>query len=302
MLRLTDIKLPLDHANEELQSAVLAKLGIPPEELIDVLVFKRSHDARRKNEIKLIYTLHVEVKREKEILRKKRKNNSIRVAPDTSYKFVAQAPKNLSQRPIVIGSGPCGLFAGLVLAQMGFKPIILERGKPVRERTADTFGFWRQRELDPESNVQFGEGGAGTFSDGKLHTQMKDKKYIGRKVLEEFVKAGAPKEILYISKPHIGTLKLVKIVQNIRDTIQTLGGEYRFQSLVQDLLIEDSKLRGVILANGETLYSEHVILAVGHSARDTFQMLHERGVAIEAKPFSMGLRIEHPQPIIDTCQ
>lgn len=302
MLRLINIKLPLDHPKSELAAAILKKLGIRPDELLGYSVFKRSYDARRKDNIKLIYSLNVEVKHEKEILRRKRKDNTIRLTPDTSYKFVTQAPDNLSQRPLVVGTGPCGLFAGLVLAQMGFNPIILERGKPVRERTADTFGFWRQRKLDPESNVQFGEGGAGTFSDGKLHTQIKDKNHIGQKVLTEFVKAGAPEEILYISKPHIGTLKLVKIVEKLRNTIQDLGGEYLFQSRVDDLIIEDGRLRGVVLASGKKLHSDHVILAIGHSARDTFQMLYQRGVQIEAKPFSMGLRIEHPQPMIDECR
>ena len=302
MLRLTDIKLSLDHPKSELEAAILKKLGIQPEDLLGYSVFKRSYDARRKNDIKLIYTLTVEVKHEKEILRRKHKDNTIRLAPDTGYKFVTQAPENLRQRPVVVGSGPCGLFAGLVLAQMGFDPIILERGKPVRERTVDTFGFWRQRELDPESNVQFGEGGAGTFSDGKLHTQIQDKRHLGRKVLTEFVEAGAPEEILYISKPHIGTLKLVKIVEKMRNTIQDLGGEFRFQSRVDELIIEDDQLRGVVLASGEKLHSDHVILAIGHSARDTFQMLYQQGVQIEAKPFSMGLRIEHPQTLIDECR
>ena len=302
MLRLTDIKLTLDHAEKDLQKAIHKKLGIQSEDLLDYAIFKRSYDARRKKDIKLIYSLNVEVRREKAILRRKRKDNSIRLAPDTDYKFVTRAPTNLRQRPLVIGTGPCGLFAGLVLAQMGFNPILLERGKPVRERTVDTFGFWRQRELDPESNVQFGEGGAGTFSDGKLHTQIKDKRHLGRKVLAEFVAAGAADEILYISKPHIGTLKLVKIVENMRNTIQNLGGDFYFQSRVDDLLIEGDQLSGVVLANGEKLYSDHVILAVGHSARDTFTMLNQRGVQIEAKPFSMGLRIEHPQPLIDECR
>ena len=302
MLRLNNLKLPLDHNTDELEAAVLKKLGIQPDEMVSYSVYKRSYDARRKNEIKLIYTIHVEVRKEKEILRRKRKDDTIRIAPDTAYKFVTKAPDNLSHRPIVIGTGPCGLFAGLVLAQMGFKPIIIERGKLVKERTADTFGFWRQRKLDPESNVQFGEGGAGTFSDGKLHTQIKDKNHLGRKVLSEFVAAGAPEEILFISKPHIGTLKLVKIVENLRNIIQDLGGKYLFQSRVEDLIIEDGQLSGVVLENGEKLYSQHVILAIGHSARDTFQMLEKRGVQIEAKPFSIGLRIEHPQPLIDQCR
>lgn len=302
MLRLTNIKLPLDHSNSELETAILKKLGIQPEDVLGYAIAKRSYDARRKNQIKLIYTLNVDVRREIDVLRRKRKDNTVQLAPDTSYKFVTHAPDDLEQRPLIVGTGPSGLFAGLLLAQMGFNPIILERGKPVRERTADTFGFWRQRKLDPESNVQFGEGGAGTFSDGKLHTHIKDKRQLGRKVLTELVEAGAPEEILYISKPHIGTLKLVKIVENLRNTIQGLGGEFHFQSRVEDLMIKDGQLRGVVLANGEKLHSSHVILAIGHSARDTFQMLQKRGVQIEPKPFSMGLRIEHPQTMIDECR
>jgi uncharacterized FAD-dependent dehydrogenase len=208
--------------------------------------------------------------------------------PDTTYKFVTQAPAGLQCRPVVIGTGPCGLLAGLILAQMGFKPIILERGKAVRERTKDTWGLWRNNKLDPESNVQFGEGGAGTFSDGKLWSQIKDPQHHGRKVLEEFVKAGAPEEILYVSKPHIGTFRLVKMVENMRATITGLGGEIRFGSKVDRINIEDGQVRGVTLASGEVLATEHVVLAIGHSARDTFQMLHEQGVYIEAKPFSIG--------------
>lgn len=302
MLRLNDIKLPLDHPKEALEAAIIKKLGIQTDDLIGYSVFKRSYDARRKNNIKLIYSLNVEIKKEKEVLQRKRKDNTIRLAPDTSYKFVTHAPSSLSQRPLVVGSGPCGLFAGLVLAQMGFNPIIIERGKPVRERTADTFAFWRQRLLNPESNVQFGEGGAGTFSDGKLHTQIKDKNHLGRKVLMEYVKAGAPEEILYLSKPHIGTLKLVAIAENMRKMIQDMGGEFLFRSRVDDLIIKDGQLRGLVLANRKKLLSQHVILAIGHSARDTFQMLYQHGVQIEAKPFSMGLRIEHPQSLIDECR
>jgi len=302
MLRLTNIRLALDHSENELETAIHKKLGIQPEDLLSYSIVKRSYDARRKNEIKLVYTLYVEVRHEKDVLRQKRKDNTVQVTPDTRYKFVVQAPDHSHQRPLIVGTGPCGLFAGLLLAQMGFNPILLERGKPVRERTVDTFGFWRQRELDPESNVQFGEGGAGTFSDGKLHTQIKDKRHLGRKVLTEFVEAGAPEEILYISKPHIGTLKLVKIVEKMRNTIQDLGGEFRFQSRVEDLIIDDGQLQGVVLDDGEKIHSDHVILAIGHSARDTFQMLDQRGVQIEAKPFSMGLRIEHPQTMIDECR
>jgi uncharacterized protein len=305
MLRLTELRLPLEHSDEELPAAILRELGIERQELIRYQIFRRSFDARKRGAIALIYHLDVETTRESEILRRLRAHpeiTNVGPTPDTSYHFVTQAPKDLANRPIVIGVGPCGLFAGLLLAQMGFRSIILERGKEVRERTVDTFGLWRQGILDPESNVQFGEGGAGTFSDGKLYSQIKDPGHRGRKVLTEFVEAGAPPEILYVNKPHIGTFRLVKMVENMRAKIESLGGEIRFKSRVEDLVIEKGKVRGVILADGQQLAADHVILAVGHSARDTFQMLHARGVYIEAKPFSIGFRIEHPQSLIDRCR
>ncbi|HEV7508893.1 MAG TPA: NAD(P)/FAD-dependent oxidoreductase [Thermoanaerobaculia bacterium] len=305
MLRLTELRLPLNHSEEELRAAILKELGIDPQELTRYSVFRRSFDARKRGAIALIYHIDVETTRETEILRRLRAHPEIThlgATPDTSYHFVAQAPRDLTTRPIVIGMGPCGLFAGLLLAEMGFRPIILERGKEVRERTVDTFGLWRQGVLDPESNVQFGEGGAGTFSDGKLYSQIKDPGHRGRKVLTEFVEAGAPPEILFVNKPHIGTFRLVKMVETMRAKIESLGGEIRFKSRVEDLLIENGKVRGVTLADGQHLAANHVILAVGHSARDTFQMLHARGVYIEAKPFSIGFRIEHPQSLIDRCR
>ena len=299
MLRLNEIQLPLDHPETALQDAVLARLGITAEELVRISVFKRSYDARKKNAILMIYSLDVEVTDEPAVLQRVGGNRLVMPAPDTSYHFVATAPAHLRTRPLVIGTGPCGLFAGLILAQMGFKPIILERGKSVRERTKDTFGLWRKRELHPESNVQFGEGGAGTFSDGKLYSQIKDSKHFGRKVLMEFVKAGAPPEIVFVSKPHIGTFRLVKMVEEMRATIEGLGGEFRFQSRVDDLLIENGQIQGLTLSDGTTLLSDHVVLAIGHSARDTFEMLDRCGVYIEAKAFSVGFRIEHPQSVID---
>jgi uncharacterized protein len=300
MLRLTEIKLPLDHPDDAVKTAILKKLRISEKDLLSFTIFKRSYDARKKGDISLVYIVDIETPREAQLLEKLKNDPHLRPTPDMSYKPVARAPEHLKSRPVVIGTGPCGLFAGLLLAQMGFKPIILERGKPVRERTVDTFGFWRKKnELNPESNAQFGEGGAGTFSDGKLYSQVKDPEFYGRKVLTEFVKAGAPEEILYINKPHIGTYKLVAIVQNMRAEIESLGGEIRFHTRVTDIQIEDDQVRGVMLADGSHIASEHVVLAVGHSARDTFQMLFERGVYIEAKPFSVGFRIEHPQPLID---
>ncbi len=298
MIRLNQIKLPLDHDDSALTSAIAKKLKTKP---LNYTIFKRSYDARDKANILLVYTVDVAVKHEQQVLQRLRRDRRVSVTPDMRYQFVAQAPSGLADRPIVIGTGPCGLFAGLTLAQMGFRPIILERGKPVRERTKDTFGFWRKRKLNPQSNVQFGEGGAGTFSDGKLYSQIRDRRYIGRKVLTEFVNAGADPEILYVSKPHIGTLRLVRIVENIRNRIIELGGEIRFETTVEDILIEDGQAYGVV-ANGETILSEHIILAIGHSARDTFKMLYERGVYVEAKPISIGFRVEHPQSMIDVAR
>jgi uncharacterized FAD-dependent dehydrogenase len=305
MLRLTELKLPLDHAQAELKAALLKRLGIAVDELVTFSVFRRAVDARKRSAIVLIYTLDVEVCDEKALLRRLEGDRNVSVAPDMGYRFVTHAPANAT-RPVIIGTGPCGLLAALVLAQMGFRPIILERGKVVRERTKDTWGLWRKSVLNPESNVQFGEGGAGTFSDGKLYSQIKDPHFHGRKVLTEFVKAGGPEEILYVAKPHIGTFRLVTIVESLRRQIEALGGEYRFGRRVDDLAIEEAngvrKIRGVVLADGTHVAADHVVLAVGHSARDTFHMLHERGVAIDAKPFSIGVRIEHPQSLIDRCR
>jgi len=302
MLRLTDLRLPLDHAEEALRAAVLATLGIEPRDLVRISIFRRSFDARQRGAIALVYHLDVETPREAEILRRLKGHPHVAPTPDTTYRFPTQAPRDLASRPLVVGLGPAGLFAGLLLAQMGFRPLILERGKEVRERTVDTFGLWRRGVLDPESNVQFGEGGAGTFSDGKLYSQIRDPGHLGRKVLTEFVEAGAPPEILYVHRPHIGTFRLVKVVESMRAKIQSLGGEIRFRTRVDDLLLEAGKVRGVQLAGGERLEAEPVILAVGHSARDTFEMLFRRGVALEAKPFSIGFRIEHPQSLIDRCR
>lgn len=307
MLRLTEIKLPLDHTPDAIEKAAIKCLGIGASDLISCTIFRRAHDARKKSNIFLVYSLDVEVKNEAAILKSFANNKHVTPTPNIDYKFVTTAPKNLKSRPIVIGAGPCGLFAALILAQMGFKPIILERGKVVRERTKDTWGLWRKSVLNTESNVQYGEGGAGTFSDGKLYSQIKDPRHLGRKVLTEFVKAEAPEEILTEAHPHIGTFRLVKMVENMRRTIESLGGEYRFQSKVTDFDIEttadgERKIRGVILENGEHIAATHVVLAIGHSSRDTFKLLHDRGVYIEAKPFSLGFRIEHPQSIIDAAR
>lgn len=302
MLRLTELKLPLDHPADALRAAILQRLELKDDELLSVCIFKRSHDARKKHALLLIYAVDIEVKSEAALLQKFRTDRHLAPTPDMAYHFVGHAPNRLTHRPIVVGFGPCGIFAALVLAQMGIKPIVLERGKAVRERTQDTWGLWRKHTLNPESNVQFGEGGAGTFSDGKLYSQIKDPKHYGRKVIAEFIKAGAPDEIRYVAKPHIGTFRLVGVVEAMRHEIESLGGEIRFQQRVTDVLIEDGHVRGVTLASGETLRSDHVILALGHSARDTFEMLHARGVYMEAKPFSIGFRIEHPQSLIDQAR
>ena len=308
MIRVTEIKLPLELQPDEVASKIKAtlikKLAINSADLVEYTIFKRGIDARKANAIWLVYSLDVIIKGEAKVLAKLKKDPHVKIAPDVSYKFVANAPVCLKNRPIVIGLGPAGLFAALILAQSGFKPLVLERGKAVRERTKDTFNLWRKSILNPESNVQFGEGGAGTFSDGKLWSQIKDPKHYGRKVLQEFVKAGAPAEILYVSHPHIGTFRLVGMVEEIRNTIEALGGEIRFQAKVDDIEVANNasgqrEVQAVLLANGERIEANHVVLAIGHSARDTFEMLYEKGIYIEAKPFSIGFRIEHPQSLID---
>ena len=302
MIRLTNIQLPLDHDDQAIANAVVARLSIKADDLVSYHVHRRGYDARKKANIVLIYTLDVEAKNNEVLLEKFSDDQLVKATPDMSYQFVAQAPVNLHERPVVIGFGPCGLLAGLVLAQMGYKPIVLDRGKEVRERTKDTFGFWRKKILNTESNVQFGEGGAGTFSDGKLYSQVKDPQHYGRKVLTEFVAAGAPDEIMFVSKPHIGTFRLVSMVEKMRAKIIELGGEIRFSARVDEVQIEAGQITGVALADGEIIKSKHIALAIGHSARDTFQMLHDKNVYIEAKPFSVGFRIEHQQSLIDEAR
>jgi len=302
MIRITELRLPINHAPEELEVAILKCLNIPAKDLIHFSIFKRSHDARKNTALSLIYTIDLSAKNEEQLLKTHGHNQHIRLAPDTSYHYLAQAPEHLSSRPVVIGFGPCGIFAALLLAQMGFKPIVLERGKQVRERTQDTWGLWRKSKLNPESNVQFGEGGAGTFSDGKLWSQIKDPKFYGRKVIHEFIKAGAPEEIAYVAKPHIGTFRLVGVVEKMRHEIIKLGGEIRFQQKVSGFDVQDGQIKGIHLESGEKIEADQVILALGHSSRDTFQALHDAGVYIEAKPFSVGFRIEHPQSMIDKAR
>jgi len=337
MIRLTELKLPLSalpvearraadapteteadrgpvaHPVQALQRLCAQALGIAAESIVSLQVFKRSFDAR-KADLLAVYIVDIalaDAALETRLLAQFEKHPHIGPTPDMAYHPVAQAPANLDQRPVVVGFGPCGMFAALVLAQMGFRPIVLERGKPVRERTKDTWGLWRKKNLNPESNVQFGEGGAGTFSDGKLYSQIKDPRLLGRKVMNEFVAAGAPADILFEAHPHIGTFKLVKVVESIRAQIIALGGEVRFGQRVVDLLLNQElptpSLRGLEVENmqsGEctTLPARHVVIALGHSARDTFAMLYERGVAMQSKPFSVGFRIEHPQGVIDKAR
>jgi uncharacterized FAD-dependent dehydrogenase len=306
MLRLSELRLPLTHAEGDLRAVVLARLGVTDAELQQLTIVKRSHDARKKSAVVLTYIVDCTVADEAAVLARHGNDPHVRPTPDQQYRLVARVPADFRSsgrpRPVVVGFGPCGIFAALVLAQMGLCPIVLERGKAVRERTRDTWGLWRQGVLDPESNVQFGEGGAGTFSDGKLWSQISDPRHLTRKVLTEFVLAGAPEEILYVGKPHIGTFRLVGMVEKMRAQIEALGGDVRFQQRVTDLLIEDGRLRGLTLASGEQLDADHVVLAVGHSARDTFELLHRRGVSMQAKPFSVGFRIEHPQSLIDRAR
>jgi len=313
MLRITEIKLPVENAQslthqaDEIKAALLKRLEIPAGDLIHFEIFKRGVDARKSHAILYVYSLDVEVKNEAKVLAKFRKDAHIKPAPDTEYKYVAQNTSTDKPRPVVVGFGPAGIFSALILAQSGFRPIVLERGKAVRERTKDTWGLWRKNKLNPESNVQFGEGGAGTFSDGKLYSQIKDPKHYGRKVIQEFVKAGAPEEILYVSHPHIGTFRLVGMVEEMRNTIIALGGEIRFESRVEDIELSkdndgQNQVQAVVLQTGERIATNHLVLAVGHSARDTFEMIYKRGVYIEAKPFSIGFRIEHPQSLIDRAR
>jgi len=308
MIRLSDLALPLDHGPDDLEAAILARLGLSPGELERFTVVRRGNDARKKTAIKLVYVIDLVVADETAVLARHADDSHVRPTPDTSYRFPVRAPEGYcGERPVVIGAGPCGVMAALILAQMGLKPIIIERGKAVRERTKDTWGLWRRSELNPESNVQFGEGGAGTFSDGKLYSRIKDPRHLSRKVLTEFVKAGAPEDILTEAHPHIGTFRLVTMVMSIRETIERLGGEYRFQTRVEDFAIDTApdgtrRLAGLHLSDGSVLPARHVICAVGHSARDTFHALYDRGVHAEAKPFAIGVRIEHPQAWIDQAR
>ena len=337
MIRITELKLPLSalpvearraadapaeteadrapvaHPVEALQALAAQALGIANTDIADLHIFKRSFDAR-KVDLLAVYIVDLTLAdpaQEAALLIRHANHPHISATPDMAYRMVARAPADMPLRPVVVGFGPCGMFAALVLAQMGFKPIVLERGTTVRQRTKDTWGLWRKKTLKPESNVQFGEGGAGTFSDGKLYSQIKDPRFLGRKVMHEFVQYGAPSEILYEAHPHIGTFKLVKVVEGIREQIMALGGEIRFEQRVNNLLLNQEQsaqsVRGLEVENLQDgsvyeLPTSHVVMALGHSARDTFAMLYERGVAMQSKPFSVGFRIEHPQSVIDRAR
>jgi uncharacterized FAD-dependent dehydrogenase len=302
VIRITELAVPLDYPPDALRRAIVQRLRIRDEELLDYVLFKRSHDARKKHAIKFVCIVDATLSNEAEVLDRFAQDRQIGPAPDTNYRAVARAPATLADRPLVVGFGPGGLFAALLLAQMGFKPIVLERGRDVRRRTQDTWALWRKKILTPESNVQFGEGGAGLFSDGKLYSQIKDPKFYGRKVMHEFVRAGAPADILYVSRPHIGTFRLTGVVEKMRAEIVALGGEVCFEHKVTDVLIENGQVQGVMLENGAMLSSRHVVMALGHSSRDTLRMLERRGVFLEAKPFAIGFRIEHPQSLIDAAR
>ena len=310
-------RIPAPHPEAELLKLAAQALGIDSEDIDQLNVFKRSFDAR-KVDLLAVFIVDVSLKdtaSEQTLLAKFPKHPHIQASPNMTWQPPCHAPSNFGlqqgERPVVVGFGPCGIFAALSLAQMGFKPIVIERGSPVRQRTKDTWGLWRKQTLNPESNVQFGEGGAGTFSDGKLYSQIKDPRHLGRKVMNEFVQAGAPSDILFAAHPHIGTFKLVRVVENLREQIIALGGEVRFEQRVVDIDIETTpsgrQVTGLHMVDRHSggrahLATRHVVLALGHSARDTFTLLYERGVYMEAKAFSVGVRIEHPQSVIDAAR
>ncbi len=298
MLRISNIKLGIDEDLSKIKDLVLKKLKIKEKDLEKYYIFKESIDARKRGRIDFVYTVDVKVKNEESILSKGVKD--VIKLKETRYLDVKMGKETLKSRPVIIGSGPAGLFASLVLAQRGYNPLMIERGLDVDNRSRDIEKFWEKREFKNNSNVQFGEGGAGTFSDGKLTTRIKDIRC--RKVLEELVNFGSPDEILYSYKPHVGTDILIDVVRNIREEIKRLGGEVKFDSLVTDIEISNGNIKSVTINDNEKIETEVVILAIGHSARDTYKMLHKRNVSITQKPFAIGARIEHPQTLINKSQ
>lgn len=298
MLRINQLKLPVGHTREELLTSV--KKILRCEEIPKIAVVRRSVDARKRPELYFNYILNVTVKNQAKIYRRCNKNQ-VSLWEEKSYRFPVSSYDG-EVRPVIIGTGPAGLFCGYMLAKAGFCPVLLERGEPVESRTKSVHSFWETGKLNPDSNVQFGEGGAGTFSDGKLNTLVKDKYGRNQKVLSLFVEAGAPPEILYDHKPHIGTDILSRVVKNLRCKIEDMGGKVRFGAKVTDIECESKKVTGVIINQTERLSTEYVVLAPGHSARDTFAMLYEKGVKMEAKPFAVGMRVEHPQEMINLSQ
>ncbi len=300
MLKINQLKLPADHCAEQLEQEISRICNLAADQF-SWRVVKKSIDARRKEQVLFVYTIEINIpdkKLEKKISRHK---NIIETRP-VRYQFPAGTLRTGGRRPVIIGSGPAGLFCALMLAEQGAAPIVLERGKAVEQRAGDVAAFWQTGQLNPDSNVQFGEGGAGTFSDGKLNTLVKDKTGRNKKVLETFVKFGAPEDILIWNKPHIGTDILIDVVRNMRNEIIRCGGEVRFDSCVTDFDICDGRLTAVVINGQERLETDMAVLAVGHSARDTFQILQQRGVAMEAKSFAVGVRVEHPQAMIQTAR
>lgn len=302
MIRIREISLPFDHAPGALAKAAAQKLGLPSVEAGAIRLVRKSIDARKKQRILAVYIVDVEVADEADVLARCAGDGHIEQAPQAGYVTPKYSSTGGKPSPVVAGSGPCGLFAALLLAEAGARPILIERGREVAARVRDVQAFWREGVLNPESNVPFGEGGAGAFLGGKLTTQIKDKSGRVRKILAEMVAAGAPEEILYDARPHIGTDRLVGVVKNLRDTILSLGGQVRFETKLTGLVVRDGRITAAVVNDGETIDTDAVVLAAGHSARDTFAMLHGCGVAMEAKPFSIGVRIEHPQTLIDTAQ
>lgn len=307
MLEISDIRLPVDHAPEDIPQAVALALALEVKDLLDCVVYRRAVDARH-GRVMLNFVVHVAVADEPRALREFDKSLcKANPLPDRRYReltglIVREKAPDLP--PVVVGTGPCGLFAALLLARQGWRPIVLERGKPAGPRARDVTAFWRRGgEFNPESNVQFGEGGAGTFSDGKLYTQIRDREHRARWIMEEMVKAGAPEDILLKARPHIGTDRLITVVRRIRQEIESLGGTVRFETVMENLMLgHDGNVTGVRLRGGEEIPTAHVILAIGHSARPTFEALHAQGVSMEAKALSIGVRVEHPQSVIDKTQ